>query len=232
VSVRTVVGACHLLHRFRIRNRWVVAWTALTGMLLSLTSAGLSAQELAERRMSLTPQLGVATPILGFGDYANGGLSLGVRFTYPVSGDIHAVVDGGWNRFAGAPVATEFTPQMSRRHLTIGVMREAAPPETRPVFLSVGAGAGIVSFDSEPFQSRITNEELTFSYLYPVVSAGVEMGYALTESLAIVGGLKLDWIFTKEEHTREIDLIGPPSLIRSIESAQVVPMVVGLRIKI
>lgn len=231
MSRNTVVGACHLLLRPGWIGRMGVAALALVGVLLTAAAQDLSAQA-PERRPSIIPTVGTSIPILGFADYGSKGFNLGLRGTYPITESVDIGVDLELDRLGSATAGGQETPALTARRLFVGLKREAAPPETYPVSLAVGGGGGIVSFDSEPFMSRISNTEITFSHTYPAVFAGLELGFALNERLSLVGGSRFTWIFTKEEHTREIDRLGPAHLIRKIDSAQMVPMGLGLRIRL
>lgn len=204
--------------------------TALLTGLLALPT-GVDAQE--RGNWSLDGAGGFAVPTGDIGDLKDTGGNLALGLGY----EVHPRVDLRFNFSADFPSADEereitepdeVVPDFSIMHYTGGIEVQLTPPADSRWELTANAGAGVATFDSDPFRAGPL-EDQEFEESYFTTKGGVKLGYQVTPMLDIFTRAEGHVVFTDEEDTQAFADVSP-DLAAGFDTAVTFPIQLGARL--
>ncbi len=188
----------------------------ITGAFAALV-AGLFAISSASAQVSINARAGIGLPTGGIADSDNAVLTVGAETGFAVGGglgvmltdrvELRANADFSFHSTEGAAGAG---PDVNVYHFIAGLGVLLTDPGN-PFYVSVNAGAGLLSFD---FDTTALDTETYFA-----INAGAEIGYWLSDNVAIFASPQGDIAFSDE------DVVGTSTSL-------VWPLTAGLKVKV
>lgn len=192
--------------------------------------------------LSVDARGGIAMPVSDLGDVADIGPTVGIGVAYRVHPRVSIRADGDLDIYSGTDfdaVSAEqpAAPDMTLWHFSGGVEFDVTGPGARRWNVSVDAGAGATTVDTDPFVGGVVENpetgqpELSFNETYFTAHGGVKIGYAVNEMLDVYGGARWYLSFADEQDTAVFSALSPTE-VNAFDQVSSVPLTLGLRLKL
>ncbi|HWP38575.1 MAG TPA: outer membrane beta-barrel protein [Gemmatimonadales bacterium] len=207
----------------------------LLAALAALVALAIPSSAIAQEKLLVEGQAGVAVPTGTFGKYTVPGPTVGLRFGYRLNDRLVLRADGDFDFVDGDRLwAMSTAPRFQLWHYTAGVEANVNVPSVEPVSLAFDFGVGAARMETEQYRwLGETTPNRRFEKTYPAAAAGLKLRFRPSDDdriLAFVGaGARV--AFAKTADTQDLANVFP-SQLRPFDKAIVVPVMAGLTLKI
>lgn len=205
----------------------------LVGLVLGLALVtGLPAAVDGQSRFTFEGGGGVSIPVGPLNDMASVGSSLSGSIGYRLIPRLAFRLDFAANFLEGINSSENGIagPDLNLYQYTGGFEFEFTDPRHSKWHVILNAGAGATTFDTDEFTLNGVDQDFTESYF--TTNAGLGIGYEVSSDVDLF--FKIQWYvaFTDEEDTAIFSEINPLIDPEGFETASVIPVTLGFRIKI
>lgn len=190
--------------------------------------------------LSVDARGGIAVPVSDLGDIADVGPTVGVGIAYRVHPRVSIRADGDLDLYGGADFEAASAeqpaaPDLSLWHFSGGLEFDVTRPDASRWNVTVNAGAGATTIDTDPFVGGAVDNpetgqsELSFNETYFTANGGVKIGYAVNEMLDVYGGAQWYLSFADEQDTAVFVGLSPTE-VNAFDTVSSVPLTLGLRL--
>ena len=197
-------------------------------LLATLGASFLPAGAIAQQRIALEGQGGIAIPGKQLHQFENAGPGANLEVDYRLSSRLMLDAYGAFDRLTGQTVSTTIAPDLDVMNYGIGIKANLVPTTARHWRLLARVGVGGSTIRSDKFAIDTTSQ---FDHTYPSTMGGLQAGYQFRSGFGAFVGTDIFWTFAKQDDTSLFHGLNPAT-IQAFSKAWTAPIMAGVQVAI